>query len=135
MGLFTRNRPVPPPEPPTEEKEAKSFTRFFHQKRSEDHYDRIKTTGTKACSVCDKPFKKKHNPVFLGTIPRGPKAGEKMYTHEKCDCFSKNWYEKFGGCPGLINNGGSYLIVKAKKDIRKKAKKEGKECLEMENIS
>ena len=77
-----------------------------------DHYERITNTGEKVCYVCDKPFKKKDNIMYDGTLSKGPHFGEKIYKHRKCNPFSIHWFHKFNGCPGLINNGGSYMLTK-----------------------
>lgn len=97
---FNRNAhpPVVPPAP--EEKNKVKFNNNIHS-RSEDHYDRITTRGPDACFVCDKKFKKNHTKIHVGPD---------LFRHEKCNCVSKPWYEKFHGCSGLI----SHLLKKKK---------------------
>jgi hypothetical protein len=80
--------------------------------KSGDHYDRISSIGPNTCFVCDKPFKRKHTKIHVGA-----KNGEKIYRHEKCDCHSVPWYNKFHGCRGLV----CFKVVKKKREPKEKS--------------
>ena len=110
MGKFNRPQPVTGPPIASIKGSVKKFNRQIPA--DPDHYERITNTGEKVCYVCDKPFKKKDNIMYDGTLSKGPHFGEKIYKHRKCNPFSIHWFHKFNGCPGLINNGGSYMLTK-----------------------
>ena len=81
-----------------------------------DHWDKIKSSGFETCFVCDKKFKKEQKAVYIG---RHKHDGSYLFRHDNCDAMSANWHRKFRAEKRTVQRtkilvSGSVIVAKRK---------------------